>query len=252
MEWEKWWDLFCVAVMAKHSVDVAEILRRPTTQNPRVDTLLGGLAVEAAERKVVSVLFLSLGTIARKTLVDRYPDMVVAAVPLQELLTNCMNVFARIRNRTLDRFQFFSRKQKQDETLKQFWNILTGLASRCALGEQTNSLVLDVFILNMNNTTVQEKLCTEPKDTPEEALRFAVAFEEGIQRQRSYGTGLVEKTPKIKSEPVMTVMGSKQCFRCGRPFDKDHLRKCPAKGNKCNFCGSIGTLHKSMQKSSTV
>ena len=174
--------------------------------------------------------------------------MVVAAVPLQELLTNCVNVFARIRNRTLDRFQFFSRKQKQDETLKQFWNILTGLASRCALGDQTNSLVLDVFILNMNNTTVQEKLCTEPKDTPEEALRFAVAFEEGIQRQRSYGTGLVEKTPKIKSEPVMTIKESKQCFRCGRQFDKDHLRKCPAKGNKCNFCGSIGHFTKVCRK----
>ena len=124
MEWEKWWDLFCVAVMAKYSVEVPELLRRTTAQNPRNETLLGGLSAETAERKVVSVLFLALGTTARKNLVDRFPEMVVSAVSLTNLLTNCVAAFAKLRNRTLDRFTFLSRKQKQNETLQQFWNAL--------------------------------------------------------------------------------------------------------------------------------
>ena len=82
MEWEKWWDLFSVATMAKYSIDTSELLRTPTAQRPRVEALLGSLSAAAAERKIVSVLFLALGTAARKSLVDRFPDMVVAAIAL--------------------------------------------------------------------------------------------------------------------------------------------------------------------------
>ena len=39
---------------------------------------------------------------------------------------------------------------------------------------------MDVFIANMANETVQRKLTTEPKENPEEVLRFAEAYEEGI------------------------------------------------------------------------
>ena len=96
------------------------------------------------------------------------------------------------RNRTLDRYKFFARKQKQGETLRPFWNVLTGLAAKCEFGDQTYSLIMDAFIQNMNNKTVQQRLCTEPKDTPDEVLRFALAFEEGISQQRSFD-GEVEK-----------------------------------------------------------
>ena len=86
---------------------------------------------------------------------------------------------------TLDRLTFLSRKQKSNESLQQFWNALTGLASKRALEGQTESLILDVFILNMNNKKMQERLCTEPKE-PEEALRF-----------RSSVRGRSKKTEKL-------------------------------------------------------
>ena len=127
MEWEKWWDLFCVAVMAKYSVEVPELLRRATTTNPRNEALLGGMAAATAERKVVSVLFLSMGTTARKNLVDRYPEMVVSEIQLTTLLTNCVATFAKPRNRTLDRFQILClESRKNNESLQQFWNALNG------------------------------------------------------------------------------------------------------------------------------
>ena len=91
----------------------------------------------------------------------------------------CKETFDIKRNRTLDRFRFLSRKQMSATTLEQFWHSLNGLAAECDFGGQTESLVHDIFIINLKNSTVQEKLCTEPKTTPKEALEFAIAFEEG-------------------------------------------------------------------------
>ena len=35
----------------------------------------------------------------------------------------------------------------------------------------------------MNNKQVQEKLCTAPKETPVEALQFAIALEDCLKKQ---------------------------------------------------------------------
>ena len=90
----------------------------------------------------------------------------------------------------------------------------------------------------MKNLAVQEKLCTEPKTTPKDALEFAIAYEEGTLRQKSYG----ENKVTIKSEPICTVTGKKKdCLRCGKEnFSMEHLKVCPAKGKQCNKCGVTG------------
>ena len=59
-EWEEWWDLFMVAAIAKFSISVNEMLRTVTQQQPRIEALINNLNEQAAERKIVSVLFLSL------------------------------------------------------------------------------------------------------------------------------------------------------------------------------------------------
>ena len=106
---------------------------------------------------------------------------------------------------------------------------------------------MDVFILNMNNTTVQERLCTEPKEHPEEALRFAVAFEEGVKRQKSYGKPSAEVA--VKTEPVYNVDQAKgTCFRCGWEFTPEHLKQCKAKTEKCSKCGLKGHFARVCQK----
>ena len=129
---------------------------------------------------------------------DKYPNAKIAEISFKNLLNNCKDTFDTKRNHTLDRFRFLSRKQMQAESLEQFWHSLNGLAAECDFGTQTESLVHDIFILNMKSPTVQEKLCTEPKANPQEALAFAIAFEEGTIRQKSYG----DTKPQIKIEPV--------------------------------------------------
>ena len=60
--------MFMVAVNAKYSISVDELLRNVTEQSPRNAALINNLNEQAAGRKSVNLLFFSLGTAARKGL----------------------------------------------------------------------------------------------------------------------------------------------------------------------------------------
>ena len=94
---------------------------------------------------------MSLRPAGRKNLTDKHANMTVATASLNVIKTNYEETFQKPRNRTLDRFKFFSQKQQPKETLRQFWNALTGLAARCEFEQQTEGLIMDTFIQNMHN-----------------------------------------------------------------------------------------------------
>ena len=73
MDWDKWFDLFQVASMAKYSISVTELTRGANQLSPRVRALLGDLDENPANKKVISILYLSLGEHARKKFMDKYP-----------------------------------------------------------------------------------------------------------------------------------------------------------------------------------
>ena len=103
------------------------------------------------------------------------------------------------------------------------------------MGEIPQTLVHDVFILNKNNKKVQEKLCVEPFKDPQEALQYAISYEEGIKRQRSIGIGVAEGSKAtIKTEPECAVdkVNNRECCGAGN-FTTDHIRRCPATNHKC-------------------
>ena len=66
MDWDKWFNLFQVALKAKYSISVTELTREANQQNPRVRALLGDLDENPANKKVISILYISLGDQARK------------------------------------------------------------------------------------------------------------------------------------------------------------------------------------------
>ena len=67
----------------------------------------------------------------------------------------------------------------------------------------------------MANKQAQEKLCTERKEMPAEALHFAKAFENGLKSRKSHA--YINKEPKVKEEPIFAVSNSnsRECWRCG-------------------------------------
>ena len=241
-DWEQWIQLFEVATLARHSISVSEVLRRADQQNPRATALMGNLEEIPAKRKIVSLLYISIGKNARKMLMDKFPTIKILLIELRELMRYCNECFQIRRTRTLDRHVFLSRKQKLSESLNQFRNALNGLAAKC---DQTESLVHDIFVLNTANKQVQEKLCTEPKETPAEALHFAIAFEDGLKRQTSYG--YINQEPRLEDEPVCAVStsNSSECRRCGAGnITLNHLQRCKATEATCNNCGRKGHLER--------
>ena len=141
---------------------------------------------------------------------------------------------------------FFSSKQQPAESLHQIWNNLNGLAAKCDFGEQTESLVYDMFVLNMSNKQAQERLCTELKEDPMAALQFAIAFEEGIRTHKTIGQPCT--STKVGEEPVFMVAGhndKKECWRCGAGnYMAAHLKVCEAPETNCNYCGIKGHFDK--------
>ena len=149
---------------------------------------MGNLELELAQRKMTSLLYLSIGKTGRKMLLlDKAPQINILLIQLNAILQHCNECFRKSRNRTLDRHTFLSRNQIPSEKQHQFRNVLNVLAAKCDFEDQTESLVYDIFILNMLNMRARENFCTGPRDTPSDALQFATAFKDGLRRQRIYG-----------------------------------------------------------------
>ena len=51
MEWDKWVDLFQVAMMAKYSISLTELTREVSHQTPRARALMGELDEDPAKRR---------------------------------------------------------------------------------------------------------------------------------------------------------------------------------------------------------
>ena len=192
---------------------------------------------------MISILFLSIGKTARRNLLDKFPANQIAIITSSELLKRCTQAFVVRQNTTLDRFCSFFRKQEQIESPQQFWIALNGLAANREFKGQTSSLVYDIFTLNMHSKTVQETLCTEQKSNPEESFQFAVAFEERVENQASYGDQNRDLKLEVKTDPisVCTITSVKVCFRCGASiFTPQYSSQCRAAKENCGKCGIVG------------
>ena len=97
----------------------------------------------------------------------------------------------------------------------------------------------------MSKDKVQEKLFTEPKE-PHQALKFTIAFEEGVKRRKAYGTQAKETVnTAVKSESVEELSRgddfTKESFRCGEAnFTMEHM----GTNDCCSFCIRIGHVKK--------
>ena len=217
-------------MMAKPSFSIFQLTRNEGRK--RVLGLMSHLFGKTASKKVISILFFSIGKAARNTLLDKFSATQIATITFPTTLNQCGRTIVVKRNRTLDRFRFLSREQETKKSLQQVWNAVKGFDVKSEFEGQTNSFVYNIFFLNMLNKAVQERLCTERKGAPKEVLHFAVAFEEGFKRQTLYRKCSLEVDSEPISVSAITNTG-KVCFGCGAPiFTQQHFPKCKAKEEK--------------------
>ena len=94
-EWSRWIELF-----------EATLTIESRQTNQEIKELMEGVEEPIAGEKAASLLYIALGEAARKTLLDRKPNMDIKAITLKDLLKECMEAFQRKRNRLTHHHKF--------------------------------------------------------------------------------------------------------------------------------------------------
>ena len=118
------------------------------------------------------------------------------------------------------RYSFICRKQRKNETLKQFHADLVELASRADCRDKENDRVRDMFTAHMNNEKFAEELLAETR-TPQEPYEYAIRGEKGIEHSKTMKLNPIGTSPSttIKQEPMGYIQprggrgGSSQSFQ---------------------------------------
>ena len=98
--------------------------------------------------------------------------------------------FTKVRNKTYERFVFYSCKQQKGESVESFYGRLTEQAENCSLGSEETTLIRDAFMLNMIDHETQTELLKETVE-PSKALEIAIQMEMGAQNQQKINQNLM-------------------------------------------------------------
>ena len=147
-----------------------------------IDVLCGDKPRDTADRKAISLIYLSLGIEGPKMHARKFPHTNVENKTTQEIWEELELTFTRPRNVTFDRYLLLTRKQQRGETMEQFHLALRSLAEHCRIAHLEDELLRDIFTANMIDHEIQKELLKTTL-TPEKALELAVSIELGIRSQ---------------------------------------------------------------------
>ena len=90
---------------------MTELLRDADQQNAKIAATMGNLEEIPAKRKLVSLLYISIGKTGRKKLMDQFPNIDIVLIELRILVQIARNVFRHVEiGFWID--TFFSRETK--------------------------------------------------------------------------------------------------------------------------------------------
>ena len=169
----------------------------------------------------------------------------------------------RKTNVTFERHKLLNRKQRDRESLEQFWGALAEMAKRCDIPTGEDEWVRDIFINKMKNSEFQRKLLTETLPHLE-ALNVALIDEKGITnhmkmtstfKYNGYSSNESFNHFNVKREPTLKIERNNTCMKYGGTLSKGHLAVCPAKDTTCTTCkyrGNFTRLCKSRRKNVNI
>ena len=154
-----------------------------------------------------------------------------------------------------ERYYFYQRSQKINESVQEYLAELRKLAQHCALGAFLNDALRDRFVCGLRSQAALKRLLAESELKLENAIRIAQSLEAAeINSKKLLGaettvTGSVNRTGSAKSTFSKLERGQsrqKSCYRCGSkvhlanvcPFREEHCNKCHKKGHIARACKS--------------
>ena len=211
-----------------------------------IEIMCGDKPWTQADRKTVSMLYLSLGSEGRRNICSRNSHLKMDTLTTVELWNIMESTFIRQRNITFDRYMLLTTKQSKRESIEHFFAKLKELSGNCDLGDQEDALIKDLFIANMQDQEIQRELLRETLEPPQ-ALRLAINMELGqLNQLQISNTQPVSHVNAIIPQQLFcqpnqrpntstpTQQPNQLCRNCGLTWSLNHKDRCNAKCKTCN------------------
>ena len=159
-------------------------------------------------------------------------------------------------NKILSILELLSDRSKQgSKPLNEWLSYVFNLVEMCDYGNSKDRIIRDILIKGCASDKARESIIRrgdkikhsevieilQTEDATSSTYETLKEFD-STSRQIQPATvhyASYEKSKKSKQNPNSNGSSS-QCFRCGQPFSKEHLKVCKAQNVHCNECGKHG------------
>lgn len=150
-----------------------------------------------------------------------------------------------------ERFRFYKRDQKPDETINDYNVSLRKLSEHCNFGAVLNDALRDRLVCGLKNESIQKRLLSEKDLIYEKAVEIAVGMEAAqrdVKELHGHGQPLVNKLSggfkgrgrKNVQQPDASNKTQKPCYRCNR--SNHSAEQCRFKDSVCHTCNKKGHI----------
>ena len=178
-------------------------------------------ANKVEEDRRVPVLLTVIGSKAYDTLRSLLAPTLPGEKTFSELLDVLKKHFDPQPLVIAERFRFYKRSQKPDESIADFIASLGRLSIKCEFGEFLDQALRDRFVCGVHSGAIQMKLLVEAKLTIRRAQEIAQGMESADRDAKDLKGDADQRTRTADSAVFKTTFSGetsheKKCYRCGR------------------------------------
>ena len=174
-------------------------------------------------------------------------------------------------NKLISIIELWTRSKQGSKTLNEWLTYVYNLVEACNYGDSSDRIIRDVLIIGCESDRAKDKIIRrgetitlnetieilQTEASANSTLRqFQKIQKKPVQQihYQSYDSrSKKSKTPSNEQNSSSSSSDSteskRQCFRCGEPFSRKHMKECRAQNVTCNGCGIKGHLKKCCKKS---
>ncbi|KFD49780.1 hypothetical protein M513_09375 [Trichuris suis] len=178
----------------------------------------------------------------------------------EQITTAMKQYFNPEPSEIVERFRFYKRDQRPNESISDFVAELRRLSEHCNFGNGVDTVLRDRFVCGISDEELQRRLLAEQVATFDAAVKEALATEtarlESIEIRTGQAISDIQqiRTKPHKRKPREKETGSGQeterptgCHRCGGQHD---ARTCRFKNERCRYCQKFGHIERACRKKS--
>ena len=204
----------------------------------RLELYFEANAVEAGRK--VSVLLTVIGAQAYDTLHSLLAPTLPRNTSFEDLIAALKSHFDPTPLVIGERFHFYKRSQRANESVAEFLADLRRLCIHCEFGDFLNQALRDRFVCGIRSETIQKRLLAEDGLTVTNALTIAQGMEAADKNSKDLKGGGENSSVSDGMNFAGAKGGkAKACFRCGRRHEE---RTCKFKDAECHKCGKTGHI----------